>query len=84
MRENRLLSIWRGGGYAVNGIVAGMYCASPDYDARLVGKGVQVVTVLSDWRLMAATPRTTIAAIHDAMGRDSLTKHTRTGGGWDV
>jgi len=51
-------------------VVAGMYCGSPGYAARMVNKGVQFVTVLSDWRLMAAASQATIAAIHDDVGRD--------------
>lgn len=45
-----------------------MYCASSAYAARMVGKGVQFVSVLSDWRLMAAATRTTLAVIHDGVG----------------
>jgi len=57
-----------------HGVVSGIYCGSPDYAARMVGKGVQFVTVLSDWRLMAAASRTTIAAIHDGVERETPSK----------
>jgi len=57
-----------------HGVVAGSYCASPDYAARMVSKGVQFVNALSDRRLMAAASRTTIAASHDGVGRETQSK----------
>jgi len=44
-------------------VVAGIYTTSADYAAMMVGKGVQFVTVLSDWRLMAAASRDAIATV---------------------
>lgn len=49
-------------------VVAGIYCASPQYAARMVDRGAQFVTVLSDWRLMAQASREAIAAIHSNVG----------------
>ena len=37
----------------------------------MVSKGAQFVTVLSDWRLMAAASRTTIAAIRDGVEKET-------------
>ncbi len=49
-------------------VVAGIHCGSADYAARMIGKGFQFVTVLSDWRLMAAAARATLAAVRDGVG----------------
>jgi 4-hydroxy-2-oxoheptanedioate aldolase len=64
-----------------HGVVAGIHCGSPDYAARMVGKGVQFVTVLADWRLMAAASRATIAAIHDGVGKETPAEQTTSARG---
>lgn len=54
-----------------HGVVAGIYTASPEYAAAMVRGGAQFVTVLSDWRLMAAASREAIAAVRRS-GDDSI------------
>lgn len=44
-------------------VVAGIYTGSANYAAMMVNKGAQLVTVQSDWRLMAAASRDAIAAV---------------------
>jgi len=44
-------------------VVTGIYTGSAAYAAMMVNKGVQFVTIQSDWRLMAAAARDAIAAL---------------------
>lgn len=51
-------------------VVVGIYTNSADYAAMMVGKGAQLVTVSSDWRLMASASQTVIAAVRAGAGQN--------------
>lgn len=51
-----------------HGVVSGIYTTSAEYALGMVRKGVQFVTVGSDWRLMAAASREAIATIRTGVG----------------
>jgi 4-hydroxy-2-oxoheptanedioate aldolase len=51
-------------------VVSGIYTNSAHYAAAMVRRGVQFVTVGSDWRLMAAASREAIAAVRSSVGEE--------------
>ena len=50
------------------GIRAGLHCGSPEYAAKAVGWGFDLVTILNDVRILAAGARRSVARVRELMG----------------
>ena len=57
------------------GIRAAIHCGTPDYAAKAVGWGFDLVTISNDVRLLAGAAQASVAAARKLMGDGALTEH---------
>ncbi len=61
------------------GLRAGLHCAAPDYAAKAVGWGFDLVTVATDVRLLAGAAGASVARARELMGRSEPQAAARGG-----
>jgi 4-hydroxy-2-oxoheptanedioate aldolase len=54
------------------GIKAALHCGAPDYAARAIGWGFDLVTLLNDARLLASAAAASVGRTRELLGRERV------------